>query len=109
MATFGAELARVHSATAAGPDSINLGFGLGLAVDFAAQIFIFHIAAHIGIKQNRVSNLIAVLAKAANGIHIQPNSLDENAEGNGAGCAIFITDNFLSIKRVFLDKFALLA
>ena len=72
-----------------------------LAVNLAALIFVAYVAANIGIEQNRIGNLVAVLAKAADrDIHIQTDALVNNSEGNRAGSAIFVADDFLRIEEV---------
>ena len=72
-----------------------------LAINFAAQIFVFHVTAHIGVEENRVSNFIAVFTKAANrNVHVQTNALVHYTELDGASGAILITNDFLGIEVV---------
>ena len=72
-----------------------------LTVNLAALIFVAYVAANIGIEQNRIGNLVAVLAKAADrDIHIQTDALVNNTEGNRAGSTIFVADDFLRIEEV---------
>ena len=88
-----------HNAKGNVESSQELAFQL--AVDFTAQIFVFHVTAHIGVEENRVSNFIAVFTKAANrNVHVQTNALVHYTELDGASGAILITNDFLGIEVV---------
>ena len=72
-----------------------------LAVDFCPPVGLFHIAAHVGIKQDRVCNAVAVLAEASDGdVNVDSRALIHHTEGHRAGRAVFVAHQFLGVKEI---------
>ena len=75
--------------------------GLKLAVDLIARVAIGHVAAHVGVEQQRVGDAVRILAVAANGdVDVQANVVIDHAEGHGRGGAVLVTDDLLGVDEV---------
>ncbi len=74
---------------------------LKLAVDIGTGIIGFHIAANVGVEQQRVDDMIAVLTEAANGdVHVKPDIVVNHAEGHWAGGTVLVSDNLFGVDIV---------
>ena len=72
-----------------------------LTVQLIPGVCLGNIATDIGIEQHGVANPVAVLAKATNGdVHVDECSLIHYPEGNRAGSAVFVADQFLDVEIV---------
>ena len=84
--------------------------GFQLAVNGSAVKIRFHIAADIGIEQQRVCHPIGILPKTADGdINVDPRPLVHDTEGDGRGRAVLVADQFLGVEVVdalILGRFA---
>ena len=77
-------------------------FGLQLAIQILTSVCLLHIAANIGIKQQRITDVIAVLTEATDGnIHINACTGIHHTERNRAGGAIFVANEFLGVKVIY--------
>ena len=75
--------------------------GLKLAVDLVARIAIGHVAAHIGVEQQRVGDAVRILAVAAHrDVNIQADVVIDHAEGHGRGGAVLVADDLLGVDEV---------
>ena len=75
--------------------------GLKLAVDLVARIAVGHVAAHVGVEQQRVGDTVRILAVAAHGnVDIQANVVIDHAEGHGRGGAVLVADDLLGVDEV---------
>ena len=76
-------------------------FGFQLAVPLAPQVLVGSVAGNGGIEQDRVNDLVAVFAKAAD-TYQQGTSgvLFNNLEGNFRRGAVFVADNFFCVEVV---------
>ena len=76
-------------------------FGFQLAVQLIAGIGFGHVAAHIGVEQGGIADVIAVLAEAADAhINVDTGPLIHHAEGHGIGSAILVSDQFLGVEVI---------
>ena len=58
--------------------------GLKLAVDLVARVAIGHVAAYVGVEQQRVGDAVRILAVATHGdVDVQANVVIDHAEGTG--------------------------
>jgi len=72
-----------------------------LAVDFVAEIIPLNISANICVEQNRVRDLITVLAEATyRYIHIQPDIRVDHSERDRAWRSVLVADKFLGVEVV---------
>ena len=75
--------------------------GLKPAVDLVARVAIGHVAAHVGVEQQRVGDAVRVLAVAAHGdVNVQANVVIDHAEGHGRGGAVLVADDLLGVDEV---------
>ena len=75
--------------------------GLKLAVDLIARVAIGHVAAHVGVKQQRVGDAVRILAVAAHGdVDVQANVVIDHAEGHRRGGAVLVADDLLGVDEV---------
>ena len=75
--------------------------GLKLAVDLIARVAIGHVAAHIGVEQQRVGDAVRILAVAAHGdVDVQTNVVVDHAEGHRRGGAVLVADDLLGVDKV---------
>ena len=75
--------------------------GLKLAVDLVARIAIGHVAAHVGVEQQRVGDAVRILAVAAHGdVDVQANVVIDHAEGHRRGGAVLVADDLLGVDEV---------
>ena len=76
-------------------------FALELAVKLASLILICYVSAYVGVEKNRVADMIAVFAEAADiDINIDSCSFINNAERNGAGSSVFVSDKLFGIEII---------
>ena len=76
-------------------------FGFQLIFDLLATVILLHIAAHIGIEQQRVCDLVGIHAGAAHGhINVQADLVVHNPERNGIGRAELVVDQLLGVEIV---------
>ena len=74
---------------------------LKLAIDLVARIAIGHVAAHIGVEQQRVGDAVRILAVAAHGdVDVQADIVVDHAEGHGRGGAVLVADDLLGVDEV---------
>ena len=72
-----------------------------LAVKLISGIFGGNISADVGIEKNRVADMIAVFAEAADvDINIDSRSFVNNAERNGAGSSVFVSDKLFGVEII---------
>lgn len=75
--------------------------GLKLAVDLVARVAIGHVAAYVGVEQQRVGDAVRILAVAAHGdVDVQANVVIDHAEGHGRGGAVLVADDLLGVDEV---------
>lgn len=75
--------------------------GLKLAVDLVARVAIGHVAAYIGVEQQRVGDAVRILAVAAHGdVDVQADVVIDHAEGHGRGGAVLVADDLLGVDEV---------
>ena len=84
--------------------------GLELAVEVRAVIVLAHIAADVRVEQERVGDMIAVLAEAADAhVDVDRRALIHDAERDGGRRAVLIADELLGVEVVnalVLGRFA---
>ena len=84
--------------------------GLKLAVDLIARVAIGHVAAHVGVEQQRVGDAVRILAVAAYGdVDVQTNVVVDHAEGHRRGGAVLVADDLLGVDEVDALVFARVA
>ena len=84
--------------------------GLKLAVDLVARVAIGHVAAHVGVEQQRVGDAVRILAVAAHGdVDVQTDVVVDHAEGHGRGGAVLVADDLLGVDEVDALVFARVA
>ena len=75
--------------------------GLKLTVDLVARVAIGHVAAYVGVEQQRVGDAVRILAVAAHGdVDVQANVVIDHAEGHGRGGAVLVADDLLGVDEV---------
>ena len=84
--------------------------GLELAVEPVAGVVLGNVAADVRVEEDRIGDVIAVLAEAADGnVDIYSCAIVDYAEGNGARSAVLIADELLEVEEVYsliLGRFA---
>ena len=74
---------------------------LQLSVDLIPAVFLFHVAADIGIKQNRVGEPVAVFTETADrDVNIDASPLIHHPEGNGTGSTIFVANDLFGVEII---------
>ena len=75
--------------------------GLELAVEVRAVIVLAHVAADVRVEQERVGDMIAVLAEAADAhVDVDRRALIHDAERNGRRRAVLVADELLRVEVV---------
>ena len=76
-------------------------FGFQLTVNGSAVKIRFHIAADVGVEQQRICHPVRILPKAANGdINVDSRPLVHDPEGYRRGCPILIPYDLLDVKVI---------
>ena len=72
-----------------------------LAVQLHAVVILRHVAADVGIEQERIDQLVAVLSEAANGnVDVDAGPLVHHPEGHGRGGAVLVPDELLGVEVI---------
>ncbi len=72
-----------------------------LAVDLCSAVRLRHVAADVGIEQQRIDELVAVLAEAADGdVQVDARPLVHHPEGDRRGGAVLVADDLLGVEVV---------
>ena len=75
--------------------------GLQLPVDLLAGEGLLHVAANVGVEEERVHDFVGVLAEAAHrDVHVKADIFVHHAEGHGVGRAVLVADDFLGVDEV---------
>ena len=72
-----------------------------MRVDLRAVVNVLNVAANVCVEENRVCDLVTVRAETFyRNVHVKPNVLVDDAEGNRRGRSVFVADNFFGVKVV---------
>ena len=76
-------------------------FALELAIELISSVVEFDIAANVLIEQNRIDELIGILAIAANrNVDVETDILIDNTEGDWIRRAVLVAENFFRVKEI---------
>ena len=81
-----------------------------LRVDLVARVGLLHVAAHVLVEQQRVGDLVRVLAVAAHrNIHVKADVRIDDAEGNRRCRAVLVADDLFLVEVIHALVFARVA